>query len=78
MPKPRKIPDLAQAVHVAQWLSVTVPGFAEVREKLDRILGDSRGKPKKLLKDQGTPIIWTHEADKAWNDFKIALEKASR
>ena len=78
MSKPQKIPDLAQAVHVAQWLSVTVPGFAEVREKLDRILGYSRGKPKKLLKDQGTPITWTHEADKAWNEFKTVLEHASR
>jgi len=78
MPRPQKISDLAQAVHVAQWLSVSVPGFAEVREKLDRILGDNRGKPKKLLKAQGTNITWTQDAITAWNQFKTVLEAASR
>ena len=71
MPKPRKIADLTQAVHVVQWLKVTV-GFAEVR------LGDTRGKPKKLSKEQRTFITWSQEANKAWNNFKIVLEHTSR
>ena len=53
MPRPVKASELAQAIHVAQWLSVSIPKFSEVRDGLDKIMGNHANKPKKVLKQKG-------------------------
>ena len=78
MPRPIKASELAQAIHVAQWLSVTIPNFAEIRDRLDSVLGKHCNKPKKVLKEKGFSLKWTPDGIRSWNRFKDLLETSSR
>ena len=76
--RPRTVADVAQAIHVAQWLSVAVPDFAAVRDQLDELIGRVGNKPKRTLRETGGLVRWTPEGIEAWERFKIVMEKASR
>ena len=64
MPRPTKASQLSQAIHVAQWLAVTIPRFSELRDGLDKVMGNHANKPKKVLKQKRHKVQWTDEGIK--------------
>ena len=60
-----------------QWFAVAIPRFSQVRDGLNKVMGNHANKPKKGLKQKGHELQWTDEGIQSWNRFKKLLEISS-
>eukprot|EP00924_Labyrinthula_sp_SR-Ha-C_P001158 maker-scaffold_7-snap-gene-15.39-mRNA-1 protein AED:0.23 eAED:0.25 QI:0/0/0/1/0/0/2/0/269 len=74
--KPYYRHQLAQALHLENWLSSAVEHLTEYRDYFAKLVEFK--KPKAKLKKENEPVEWTEEAILKWNQFLDILNEASK
>jgi len=77
MSKPNKLHQLMDVIYVAQWLSLALPDFAKLRDRMAGQL-NAHGYTKKQLKRMDMDINWTDDMTDAWQQFQSLLVIAAR
>jgi len=83
MSPPRTADELAQAVHLANWLVATVPEATEIMHPLREILNKiyAHVGTRRTVKIRGIPLVhfgWNATHIQQWNQFREALARATR